>query len=188
MARKYGANQVRIIAGKWRGRRLALPDAVGLRPTGDRIRETLFNWLQPMLPGARCLDLFAGSGALGLEAVSRGAASVVLVEQNPSVCRQLRETLASLQVTDDVTLIEDEAAVYLAGPPRLFDLVFLDPPFTEDCLASVSGVLHTRGWLAPHARIYVECRADAPDELPPWTRLKEKVHGGVRFALYESRG
>ncbi|MDH3451143.1 MAG: 16S rRNA (guanine(966)-N(2))-methyltransferase RsmD [Gammaproteobacteria bacterium] len=184
MASKYRGNQVRIIAGQWRGRRVTLPDVVELRPTGDRIRETLFNWLQPELAGTRCLDLFAGSGVLGLEAASRGAASVVLVEQDPSVCRQLRATLVALHAVDDVTLVERDALAYLAGPPQPYDVVFLDPPFAGSLLPVVSHALHAGDWLAPGAKIYVERRADARDELPPWTLLKEKIQGKVRFTLY----
>jgi 16S rRNA (guanine966-N2)-methyltransferase len=160
-----------------------LPNAAGLRPTGDRIRETLFNWLQADIPGARCLDLFAGSGVLGLEAASRGAADVVLVEQNQQVCEQLRESIASLGAAD-VTLVECAALAYLGGPPLPFDIVFLDPPFAENHLPTVSNALQDGGWLAPRAKIYVEQIVGAHSDLPGWSLLKEKVQGNVRFALY----
>lgn len=181
--RKYGDNQVRIISGRWRGRRITLPNAAGLRPTGDRIRETLFNWLQADIPGARCLDLFAGSGALGLEAASRGAAAVVLVEQNEQVCRQLRESIAMLGATD-VTLVERAALAYLAGPPRPFNIVFLDPPFADNHLQAASNALQDGGWLTPDAKIYIEQIVGAHNDLPPWSLVKDKVQGNVRFALY----
>ena len=183
MKRIYGGNQVRIIAGRWRGRRVTLPSAEGLRPTGDRIRETLFNWLQADIQGARCLDLFAGSGVLGLEAASRGATEVVLVEQNEQVCRQLRKSIDALGPAD-VTLVERAALAYLAGPPLPFDIVFLDPPFAENHLRTVSHALHDGGWLTPHAKIYIEQTVGERNDLSRWSLLKEKVQGNVRFALY----
>lgn len=183
MKRRYAENRVRIIAGQWRGRQIALVDAPGLRPTGDRIRETLFNWLQADIPGARCLDLFAGSGILGLEAASRGAAAVELVDSNPLVCRQLRESIALLRA-DCVTLVERGALEYLAGEPRAFDVVFLDPPFGDGMLPSLAQALHSSGWLAAGAKIYVEQGSESNRDPLPWHLLKEKVQGNVRFALY----
>lgn len=140
---------VRIVGGRWRGTKLAVPDRPGLRPTADRVRETLFNWLLPMLPGARVLDAFAGSGALGLEAVSRGAAEAVLIERDPGLAQALRATVERLGAADRVQVVGDDALHWLArmpGPasaPR-FDLVFLDPPFAGDA----QGGLWARAWAA----------------------------------------
>lgn len=180
--REYARNSVRIIAGAWRGRRLAVAPGVDLRPTGDRVRETLFNWLQSSVAGSRCLDLYAGSGALGLEAASRGAADVVLVDRDPAVVTALRETLARLGPAP-VSVIEQPALEYLAGTPRAFDLVFLDPPFGAVDLGQVC-VRLGHGWLAPAAWIYVEQPAQAAAPLVGWRTLREKVHGQVRFGLY----
>jgi 16S rRNA (guanine966-N2)-methyltransferase len=122
------SNQVRIIAGQWRGRKLEFPDSQGLRPTSDRVRETLFNWLAPVLPGAVCLDLFAGSGALGFEAASRDASRVVMVEQNSAVFKHLQSQSRRLSA-QAVELVNADANDYLAGVDTAFDIVFLDPPF-----------------------------------------------------------
>jgi len=162
-----------------------LPRIAGLRPTGDRIRETLFNWLQADLPGARCLDLFAGSGALGFEAASRGAAEVVLVEQHAEICTQLRVSIAALGASS-VTLVERAALAYLAGPSQPFDVVFLDPPFSGNELPALSDALRGGGWLAPRAKIYMEQAVDAPGHLFPWRLEKEKMQGNVRFGLYRN--
>ena len=182
MKRAYGTNQVRIISGQWRGRRISFADVPGLRPTGDRVRETLFNWLQAGITGAACLDLFAGSGALGLEAASRGAGHVVLVEQDARVCRQLRGSLEALQ-TARVTLVEQDALAYLAAAPRPFDIVFVDPPFGEEHVPAVARALQS-GWLAQDARIYVEQPADARTASLPWRLLKHKTQGNVLISLY----
>lgn len=175
--------EVRIIGGEWRGRRIAVPDAPGLRPTGDRIRETLFNWLAAVLPGARCLDLFAGTGALGLEALSRGAAEACFVEQQPALARALEENLRRLG-TRGASVTCADAFRFLAGTARPYDLVFLDPPFGDFDLAELCTLLG-RGWLAEGARVYLEMPAGrALPELPPgWTVHREKRAGQVRFAL-----
>ena len=184
-----GSGQLRIIAGTYRGRRLPIPDQAGLRPTADRTRETLFNWLAPLLPGARCLDLFAGSGALGFEACSRGAARVVLIEQAPAVVRQLRENAATLGATG-VEVVESGALGWLARADPIsaggpFDLAFLDPPFADGLLAPALEALAARGWLRPGARIYWETSvADDPPVLPEgMTHLRERRAGQVRFGL-----
>jgi 16S rRNA (guanine966-N2)-methyltransferase len=150
-----GRNELRIIGGRWRGRKLRFPSAEGLRPTPDRVRETLFNWLAPSIRGARCLDLFAGSGALGLEALSRGAAEVVFVERAPLVARHLREALGLL-AADGGRVVQADAAAFLAGPAQPFDVVFLDPPFGADLVPAMLARLVAAGWLAPGARVYVE--------------------------------
>ena len=180
-----GDNRVRLIGGTHRGRRLEFPDSAGLRPTGDRIRETLFNWLQGVLPGARCLDLFAGSGALGLEAASRGAAEVVLVESVPAVARALRDNVARLGLDETVRVVEADALRWLAAaPPARFDIVFLDPPFAANLLGPVLDALDRGGWLAPGARVYLE-RSEAGDwPLPDgWQLLRDKRAGQVAYAL-----
>ncbi len=153
--------QVRIIAGQWRGRRLGFPDVKGLRPSGDRVRETLFNWLQGELVGAHCLDLFAGSGALGFEAASRQAASVVMIEQNIRAFRALEQHCQTLG-TDTVELIHQNALSWLKNTPvnsssrQPFDIVFLDPPFDSDLLREAITALTDGNWLAPQALIYTE--------------------------------
>jgi len=179
-------NQVRIIAGKWRGRKLSFPDIAGLRPTPDRIRETLFNWLAPLLPGASCLDLFAGSGALGFEAASRGAARVVMVERAAEVVASLLDNRQRL-AAGMTQIVHRDAAGYLAGDPEPFDIVFLDPPFDAPAvLQTAVRLLAAPGWLAPDARIYLETPAATPlTEVPDgWLLLKHKQAGQVVFRLY----
>ena len=182
-------NRVRIIAGQWRGRKLTFPDGEGLRPTPDRIRETLFNWLAPWLPGSRCLDLFAGSGALGFEAASRGAARVVLVERSAEVVASLRTNRERL-AAGAVEIVHQDAASYLCGAPQPFDIVFLDPPFGEPGALQASVCpLSDAGWLVAGARIYLEMPAKTPlAEVPDgWTLLKDKRAGDVVFRLYSYR-
>ncbi|HEY9198410.1 MAG TPA: 16S rRNA (guanine(966)-N(2))-methyltransferase RsmD [Gammaproteobacteria bacterium] len=147
-------NQIRIVGGAWRGRKLAFPDSTGLRPTPDRVRETLFNWLAPVVGGSRCLDLFAGSGALGFEAASRGAAEVVMVERDAAVAKNLREQQQRLNAAQ-IQVVQADALQFLAGAPRPFDIVLLDPPFGQNLLQQVLATL-ARGWLAPRAWIYME--------------------------------
>ena len=178
------ARTLRIIGGRWRGRRLQFPDAEGLRPTPDRVRETLFNWLGPGIAGARCLDLFAGSGALGLEALSRGAARVLFVEQTAAAARDLKATLQEWGGTQGEVRRADALAL-LAGPAESFDVVFLDPPFAGTLLAEAAPRLAHGGWLAPGALIYAE--SPARTGLPPlpssWVLLKAKQAGEVGYHL-----
>lgn len=151
-------NQVRIVGGDWRGRKLSFIDRPGLRPTPDRVRETLFNWLAPVIAGSRCLDLFAGSGALGFEAASRAAAEVVLIERETAVVECLREQAAQFKAST-LRIVQADALQFLQGEPRPFDIVLLDPPFGQDWLArSLAALAH--GWLAPAARIYLEAERD----------------------------
>jgi len=182
------ANQVRIIGGQWRGRKLAFPDVEGLRPTSDRMRETLFNWLAPMIHGASCLDLFAGSGALGFEAASRGAARVVLVERSPTVARALLGHQQRLSAAN-VEVVQRDAVRYLAGSAEPFDIVFLDPPFSDAGLLqqSIKG-LDTSRWLKPGAYIYLESPANAPLPSVPesWLAVKQKNAGQVSYQLYRA--
>ena len=185
MNRRGGhANQIRIIGGQWRSRRLEFPDAPGLRPTSDRVRETLFNWLAPVLPGARCLDLFAGSGALGIEALSRGAAEVVFVERDPAVVRALQENLARLKAEDGRVELA-EALTWLRRPGTPFEIVLLDPPFGAGLLEPVCAALEAGGWLQATAWIYLEAEAGwRPASLPAhWTLYREKTAGMVAYRL-----
>ncbi len=177
--------RVRIIAGAWRGRRLAVATVPGLRPTGDRIRETLFNWLAPHLPGARCLDLFSGSGALGLEAASRGAARVVMLEQDPRAMAQLRRHCETLRAAR-VEPIQADALQWLRRTEERFDIVFVDPPFAAGLTPEVLALLRG-GRLAGQARVYVELAAADALDGPGcgWRVLREKRAGKVRYALLE---
>lgn len=178
--------QVRIVAGRWRGRKLPVVEADGLRPTGDRVRETLFNWLQMHIPGRRCLDLYAGSGSLGLEAASRGAASVVLVESSARVANQLRNTLTELQAGDEITLSEMRAEQYLSTQTPPFDLVFVDPPFDLHVHSTIVGKLAS-SFLAPDSLVYIELPVTEVDilrQLPASLSLiKEKRFGNVAVFL-----
>lgn len=184
MNRRGGhANQIRIIGGQWRSRRLAFPDVPGLRPTPDRVRETLFNWLAPGLPGARCLDLFAGSGALGIEALSRGAAEVVFVERDPVAVRALRENLVRLKAEGGRVELA-EALAWLRQPATPFEIVLLDPPFGAGLLEPVCAALEAGGWLADRAWVYLEGEAGSQPTLPVhWMLHREKTAGTVAYRL-----
>ncbi|MBI3343571.1 MAG: 16S rRNA (guanine(966)-N(2))-methyltransferase RsmD [Gammaproteobacteria bacterium] len=171
---------MRIIGGRWRSRRLGFPDVEGLRPTPDRVRETLFNWLAPIIEGARCLDLFAGSGALGLEALSRGATEVVMVDRDPQVIARLKENVATLGAPG-ATLVAADALTWLQSPHRksTFDIVFLDPPFGQGLLEPCCKLLEEHGWLAPSAHIYLESEsALGPPALPANWQLKRSQKAG----------
>jgi 16S rRNA (guanine966-N2)-methyltransferase len=175
------AGKVRIIAGAYRGRKLAVVDRPGLRPTGDRVRETLFNWLGQRLDGLACLDLFAGSGALGFEAASRGAARVVMVENDRDVFLALQQTKNVLQVAAAEVWFGD-AVRYLDSTDERFDVVFLDPPFRQNALAAALERLPGR--LAAGARVYVE--AAAPVEPGAgWRELRRARAGQVSYQLLE---
>lgn len=177
---------LRIIGGEWRGRRLRFPASTGIRPTPDRVRETLFNWLGHRIAGARCLDLFAGSGALGLEALSRGAARVEFIEQDAVAARELDRVLAEWGARNGAVRRGD-ALRLLERRPEPFDIVFVDPPYAAGLLAKAAERLETGGWLAERALIYVECAAR--EGLPPlpqgWTLLKTKRAGEVGYHLLE---
>ena len=183
MKSKQTSNCLRIIAGTWRGRKLVFPSTPGLRPTPDRVRETLFNWLDPVIRGRRCLDLFAGSGALGIEAASRGAAEVVLVDNNPHVVAALREQLQVLDAAQ-VQVVAADIQDYLSGVPRTFDVVFLDPPFREGRLADCIQLLEARGWLATEAWVYLEAEHGLSLDLPDnWVIHRSKQAGQVDYYL-----
>ncbi|MGL6020816.1 MAG: 16S rRNA (guanine(966)-N(2))-methyltransferase [Gibbsiella quercinecans] len=178
------AGQIRIIGGQWRGRKLPVPNSPGLRPTTDRVRETLFNWLAPVIQGARCLDCFAGSGALGLEALSRYAGSATLLEFERPVAQQLEKNLALLQGHGQV--VNTNTLNWLAGNGEPFDVVFLDPPFRKGLLADTVQLLEQQGWLADEAWVYVEAEAEsaAADVPANWALHREKVAGQVAYRLY----
>ncbi len=176
---------VRIIGGRWRGTRLPVADRPGLRPTSDRVRETLFNWLQPQLPGARVLDLFAGSGALGLEALSRGAASAQLVEADARLAVSLKELGARLDASERLDVHAGDALAWLRGEPGdVFDIAFVDPPFDADLWAPVLALLPAR--MAAQAWIYLESPAASAPVLPgEWVLHREDHTRDVRYALYQ---
>jgi 16S rRNA (guanine966-N2)-methyltransferase len=181
-------NQLRIIGGAWRGRKLAFPDIEAIRPTPDRVRETVFNWLQNDIAGARCLDLFAGSGALGFEALSRGAAHVVFVDREPEIGRYLRDTLKRLDATAAEVHTADSLR-WLNARPQMraltFDIVFLDPPFAANVLSVVCRGLEEDGWLNSAALIYIESAANGgPPDIPGnWSIIKSKTAGQVGYYL-----
>ena len=181
-----GRQTVRIIAGQWRSRKIHFPNLVQLRPTPDRVRETLFNWLAPVIVGARCLDLFAGSGALGLEALSRGAAQVVFVDRDAEVAVHIRKHLALFKA-EHATVIQAEALEYLQHCAEQFDIVFLDPPYDAQLLLPASQILEQRGHLRDHAKIYLEARErDVLTDLPAnWQLQRSKKTGQVTYHLAE---
>jgi 16S rRNA (guanine966-N2)-methyltransferase len=174
-------NRVRIIGGKWRSRLLKFPPAAQLRPTPDRVRETLFNWLGQRLDGLACLDLFAGSGALAFEALSRGASRAVMVESDRIVAQSLRDNVKLLEA-QGAHVVHGEALAYLQAPGEKFDLAFVDAPYASDLAGRAMERLPAR--LNPGARVYVE--TSKPLETgPPWKALREDRAGAVRYALFE---
>jgi 16S rRNA (guanine966-N2)-methyltransferase len=185
-----GRNSVRIIAGAWRGRRVHFPDVAELRPTPDRVRETLFNWLQHSIADSRCLDLFAGSGALGLEALSRGARDVVFVEQFQPAARSLEEQLLRFGGAAKGRVMAMGAARFLRTPAEPFQIVFLDPPFGKDALAEYVPLLDQGDWLAAGSLVYLENErvAGIPALPPHWELLKSKSAGEVGYHLARVNG
>ncbi|QRY80901.1 16S rRNA (guanine(966)-N(2))-methyltransferase RsmD [Pseudomonas sp. PDNC002] len=185
-----GQGQLRIIGGEWRSRRFAFPDGPGLRPTPDRVRETLFNWLAAYVPGARVLDPFAGSGALFLEALSRGASAGLALDTNGEAVAALRGTLDTLKCANGQLLMTDSLRYLDAPASQAFDLVFLDPPFHQDLLQNACRLLEERGWLAKDAWIYTESEA-VPSSLGlpgNWRLHREKTAGSVHYALWQREG
>jgi 16S rRNA (guanine966-N2)-methyltransferase len=179
-------NSVRIVGGAWRGRRVHFPDLPGLRPTPDRVRETLFNWLQHSLAGARCLDLFAGSGALGLEALSRGAREVVFVDQAPLAVRSLDSELKRLSGGGaNARVLQSSAARFLATPGEAFDLVFLDPPFGLGALKEYVALVAAGSWVKAGGWVYLEGERAAGIPAVPrgWELVKSKSAGEVGYHL-----
>lgn len=178
--------QLRIIGGEWRSRRVSFTEVEGLRPTPDRVRETLFNWLAPYVEGAAVLDLFAGSGALFLEALSRGAIAATALDINPLVIKNLQEQLRIL-ACQKADLVNQGAVQFLQGQPvRAYDLVFLDPPFRQSMLEESCQLLEANGWLADNAWVYTESEV-APSQLMmpvTWELSREKKAGQVYYALW----
>ena len=192
MAKRHGPatvksrpGRLRIVAGKWRSRLLPVAEHDGLRPTSERVRETLFNWLSAEIRGSRCLDAFAGTGALGFEAASRGAAEVTLFEKSPAVARVLRDSVSELQA-EAVTVEVGDVLAHLSRRADLpYDIVFLDPPFAADLLEESCRLLQSNAWLADGAAVYIE--QEKRQSLPPlpdaWQVEKDKRAGNVRYLL-----
>ncbi|NEX15259.1 MAG: 16S rRNA (guanine(966)-N(2))-methyltransferase RsmD [Halochromatium sp.] len=183
-----GRGWLRIIGGCWRGRRLPVALQPGLRPTPDRVRETLFNWLAPVIEGSRCLDCFAGSGALGLEAASRGAAKVIQLERHPAVARRLKANAAELGARQLSVHCADALDWLAQSPMTTVDICFLDPPFGASLLQPTLSQLIQHGWLAAGALVYVETDQATPlPDLPAdWSWLRDKRAGQVRYALAQA--
>lgn len=181
-----GSGQIRIIGGQWRGRKLPVPESPGLRPTTDRVRETLFNWLAPSIVDASCLDCFAGSGALGLEALSRYAANATLLEMERGVAQQLQKNLATLKASN-AKVVNTNTLAFLAQAGAPHDIVFVDPPFRKGQLEETLKLLENNGWLSDEALIYIE--SEVENGLPPvpmnWHVYREKVAGQVAYRLYQ---
>ena len=182
--------RLRIVAGKWRSRLLDIADVPGLRPTSERIRETLFNWLTPAIHGAHCLDLFAGTGALGLEALSRGAGSAVFVERSPRAVATLRDNCKALGAQDTLIRATDAVEYLMDKHDGPFDIVFLDPPFGADLGGELCRLLDERNVLSEDALIYIEQdRSKREPRLPSaWSLLKNKTAGNVRYMLAQRDG
>lgn len=177
-----GPGQIRIIAGQWRGRKLPVADIPGLRPTPDRVRETLFNWLQHKVVAAECLDLFAGTGVLGFEALSRGAKSVTFIDSNRSVCDAIAESAKRLQASQYQNVCAD-ACDWLNGERVVFDLIFLDPPFHQGLLSSSLQLIIEKQCLRQQGLLYIESEVGL--ELPGNLQMqKQKTAGDVQYGLY----
>lgn len=190
---KVSYGSVRIIAGRWRGRKLSVTEVEGLRPTPDRVRETIFNWLQMTIGQTCCLDLFAGSGALGFEAASRGADSVTFVESNKQAVTQLRANCQQLQA-DNCHVVHQDAIEFLSAhsDAKKYDIVFIDPPYSADSWTSIAQLLVQHELIAEGGYIYLECPSEQDMPLLPkqWHLLKDKQAGAVRYCLFinEERG
>jgi len=180
--------QIRIIGGAWRGRKIQVPDLPDLRPTPDRVRETLFNWLQPVIAGAYCLDMFAGSGALGFEALSRGAAYVEMVDQSSAIVAALRQQLRIFGA-ENADVYAATMPQQLRTPARPFDVVFLDPPFKENLLLPCCTYLEEKALLADGAYIYLESKDTLDESMLPtnWQLLKSKKAGQVSYHLAQRK-
>ena len=190
MAKRKGSyNRIRIIGGEWRSRQLPFIEVPGLRPTPDRVRETLFNWLQGRISSARCLDLFAGSGAIGFEALSRYAAEVVLVEKHAKVAQQLRDNLASLKIEDErrALIVNKDALMYVEETAEAFDIIFLDPPYRKGLLPKVLDQIVSRSLLNTDGIIYLEHESEEQFDWLNWDLevLKQSNAGQVCGVLLE---
>jgi 16S rRNA (guanine966-N2)-methyltransferase len=187
--RKGSSNRIRIIGGEWRSRQLPFIEVPGLRPTPDRVRETLFNWLQGRISSARCLDLFAGSGAIGFEALSRYAAEVVLVEKHAKVAQQLRDNLASLKIEDErrALIVNKDALMYVEETAEAFDIIFLDPPYRKGLLPKVLDQIVSRSLLNTDGIIYLEHESEEQFDWLNWDLevFKQSNAGQVCGVLLE---
>ncbi len=183
--KKPSTGFVRIISGLWRGRKLPVHDAEGLRPTTDRVKETLFNWLAQDIPHAKCLDLFAGAGSLGFEAASRQADKVIMIELNPTVFKQLKQNCTTLKA-ENIELINGDALKYLSAEGTPHDVVFIDPPFRQGLLEQTCRLLEQNKWLAEGAMIYLEAEKEWPlSHIPDnWELHREKTAGQVCYRLF----
>jgi 16S rRNA (guanine966-N2)-methyltransferase len=184
---QLATGSVRIIGGKWRSRNLRFISVDGLRPTGSRIRETLFNWLAPSIEGARCLDLFAGSGALCFEVLSRGADCCVAIEANSQAVSELRHNQAQL-AANNLEIVSGTCQSFLeqGNKAKPYDIIFLDPPFDRQLHKQVSNLLVSGNWLASRTQIYCEFPATDAHDLPlSWRLVKDKIAGNVRYCLFE---
>ncbi|MCK3658173.1 16S rRNA (guanine(966)-N(2))-methyltransferase RsmD [Pasteurellaceae bacterium Pebbles2] len=190
-AKNQAKGEVRIIAGRWRGRKLPVLNAQGLRPTGDRVKETLFNWLMPYIVDSRCLDCFAGSGSLGMEALSRQAKQVTFLELDKTVANQLKQNLRLLKCDENqAQVINQNSLEWLKQSKNApqFDLVFIDPPFNFGLAEQAIQLLIQQNLLAPNALVYVETERDKPLITPEnWSLIKDKTTGQVSYRLYEIR-
>ncbi len=189
MSKNTKLNTIRIIAGRWRGRKLPVLDYPGLRPTTDRVRETVFNWLMNDISGARCLDVYAGTGALGIECLSRGAAFVRFIESKQSVLNSIKNSIDVLSPPRDqnVSLTRADAIIALQmACEEKFDIVFLDPPFNDDLIKSSATLLEDNYWLSDNAIIYIECEANKVDLMLPenWIKFKSGRAGQSAYYLY----
>lgn len=174
-------HSIRIIAGQWRGTRIPVASREQLRPSADRVRETLFNWLAPEMPGARCLDLFAGTGVLGFEALSRGAAASVLVEKDAALVTRMQAVKERLKA-EHAAVEGADVLAWLNGPATPYDIVFLDPPFHREMVAATLARL-ARGWLAPRALVYIECEREAVFDAGSLSLHREGKTQQVRYLL-----
>ena len=189
MSKRPGSsNTLRIIGGKHRGRKLSFPDAAGLRPTADRVRETLFNWLQNDVTGAHCLDLFAGSGAIGFEAASRGAGSVIFVEADHSVAKSIKTNAELLDMQSVISVIKSKASSWLAQyKGHRFNIVFLDPPFAQQLLSQTIELMAAKDLIAENGYIYIERELNQQlPQLPEnWRVIRDKTAGQVAYSLIQ---
>lgn len=186
-AGKGGSGQVRIIGGQWRSRKLPVTDVEGLRPTTDRVKETVFNWLTPYVGEAHCLDLFAGSGGLSFEALSRYADSALLLEKDRNAANQLQKNLTTLNCTNGEVKNIDSLKFLNQAATKTFDLVFIDPPFRKNLLEQSCQLLEANNWLSEDAIIYIEMESELTSASLPsnWQCLKEKNAGQVTFSLWQ---
>lgn len=181
---KQNKGSIRIIAGQHRGRKLPVILAEGLRPTTDRVKETVFNWLMPYIRDSHCLDCFSGAGSLGFEAFSRGASHVTMIELNKAAAEQLKQNQQLLSASN-TEVINTDTLKFLQQSPQPYDLVFIDPPFRKELIAQTLSLLN-QGWLKPKALVYLEAEQETQLAIPEnWQLLKEKIAGQVAYRLYQ---